>query len=287
MMLLGVVGFGVGLLALIAASLFDIKTREVPDWLNFGLIAFSVGTSLILSIYHSYPGFLFSSVLGMVAGLAIGLLMFYTGQWGGGDSKLMIGLGGIIGLGVSEIRNGFPLLLVFLVNILLVGAVYGLGFSIYKAVRNHKDFKEAIEKKLRSRGVLVIRIILLLVAISAFIFLLATRSLESALLFGFALSLFLFFYLWAFVTVVEKVCMIKKISLSKLTEGDWIVGDVVKGKKIILKPSKTGVTLKEIEMLKKNKIRDVTIKIGIPFVPSFLIAYILTYLLGNWMALML
>jgi Flp pilus assembly protein protease CpaA len=283
MMLLGTVGFVVGLIALLAASVFDIKTREVPDWLNFSLIAFAVGTSIILSIYHGYATVLFNSLLGMAAGLVIGLLMFYTGQWGGGDSKLVIGLGGIIGLGISEIRHGVPLLLVFLINILLVGAVYGLGFSLYKAFTNFKHFKEAAEKKLRSKGVLLIRVILLVVAVLALIFLLATKSLESAVIFGFALSLFLFFYLWAFVTVVEQVCMIKKIKLSKLTEGDWIVGEIMKNKKVILKPSKTGVTLKEMEMLKKKNIKELTIKIGIPFVPSFLIAYVLTYLLGNWL----
>jgi Flp pilus assembly protein protease CpaA len=283
----GYVGFGVGLLALIAASIFDIKTREVPDWLNFSLIAFVIGNSLILSIYHGYPHVFFDTLLGLAVGLGIGLLMFYTGQWGGGDSKLIIGLSGLIGFSFSELRQGIPLFLIFLINILLVGAVYGLGFSIIKAVVNFKHFKEAAEEKLRSKGVIVIRVVLLILAIGAFIFLLSTKSIEAAVLFGFTLSMFLFFYLWAFVSVVEKTCMIRKIKLSQLTDGDWIVGDVAKGKKVILKPSKIGVTPKEIALLKKNKINEVTIKIGMPFVPSFLIAYILTYALGNWLVLLL
>lgn len=283
MILLGYIGFGAGLLALIAASIFDMKTREVPDWLNFSLIAFAIGTSLILSIYHGYPHIFFNSLLGLIAGLAIGLLMFYSGQWGGGDSKLIIGLSGLIGLSFSEFKYGIPLLIIFLINILLVGAVYGLGFSIVKALINAKQFKEAVEKKLRSKGILLVRVILLVISIGAFVFLITAKSFGSAVLFGFCLSLFLFFYLWAFVTVVEQTCMIKKIRLSKLTEGDWIVGEVVKNKKVILKPSKTGITLKEISLLKKHKIREITIKIGIPFVPSFLIAYVLVYVLGNWL----
>jgi Flp pilus assembly protein protease CpaA len=287
MISLGYVGFGVGLLALIAASIFDIKTREVPDWLNYSLIAFVFGSSLILSIYQGYLHIFFEAVLGLAVGLGIGLLMFYTGQWGGGDSKLIIGLAGLIGFSFSELRNGIPLFFIFIINILLAGAVYGLGFSIVKAIINFKHFKEAAEKKLRSRGVLVIRVVLLVLAIGAFIFLLFTKSVESALIFGFALSLFLFFYLWAFVSVVEQVCMIRKIKLSQLTEGDWLVGDIVKNKKVILKPSKIGVTYKEIALLKKNRIREVTIKIGIPFVPSFLIAYIMTFALGNWLVLLI
>lgn len=287
MISLGYVGFGVGLLALIAASIFDIKTREVPDWLNFSLIAFVFGSSLVLSIYNGYPHIFFEAVLGLAVGLGIGLLMFYTGQWGGGDSKLIIGLAGLIGFSFSELSHGIPLFFIFVINILLAGAVYGLGFSIVKAIINFKNFREAAEKKLRSKGVLVIRVILLVFAIGAFIFLLSTKSLEAALLFGFALSLFLFFYLWAFVSVVEQVCMIRKIKLSQLTDGDWIVGDIVKNKKVILKPSKIGVTPKEIELLKKNKIREVTIKVGIPFVPSFLIAYLMTFILGNWLVLLI
>jgi Flp pilus assembly protein protease CpaA len=287
MMLLGIVGFGVGLLALMAASIFDIKTREVPDWLNFSLIAFAIGTSLVLSIYHGYPHIFLDSLLGLAVGLAIGLLMFYTGQWGGGDCKLIIGLSGIIGFSFSEFSQGIPLFLMFLVNILLVGAIYGLGFSIVKALTHYKDFKEAVEKRLRSKEVLVIRVALLIIAVGAFIFLVASKSLESALLFGFCLSLFLFFYLWAFVSVVEKTCMIKKVRVGMLTDGDWVVGEVIKNKKVILKPSKTGITLKDIALLKKMNVREVTIKIGIPFVPSFLLAYILTYLFGNWLMLLL
>jgi Flp pilus assembly protein protease CpaA len=278
-----IVGLAVGLLALIVASLFDIKTREVPDWISYSLLAFSLGSAVMLTIYHGDFQILFNALLGLAAGLAIGLLMFYSGQWGGGDSKLIIALASLIGISFSDFRQGIPLFFVFLINILLVGSIYGLFFSMIKALINYKKFKIAVEEKLRSKEVLILRIILLVIGVGAFIYLLATKSIESALIFGLAMALFLFFYLWAFVTTVEKTCMIKKLKVSQLTDGDWIVGDVKKGNKIILKASKTGITLEQIAKLKRRGVREVMVKIGIPFIPSFLIAYILTFTLGNWM----
>ena len=277
----------VGLVALIIASLFDIKTMEVPDWLNLSLVAFAIGSSLILSIYHGYSHIIINSLLGLALGLVIGLLLFYTGQWGGGDTKLIIGLCALIGLSYSDLGKSIPTIILFLVNTLLVGAVYGLAFSFVKAVMNFKSFRQTAEQRLRSKEIFVIRIILLVIGIGAFAFLLITRSIESAFIFGIAMALFLFFYLWAFISIVEKSCMIKEVSVSALTEGDWIVGDVAKGKKVLLRAAKTGITLKQIELLKKYRIRKVTTKVGIPFVPSFLIAYILTFAFGNWLAFLL
>ena len=277
----------VGLVALIVASLFDIKTREVPDWLNFSLVAFAIGSALILSIYHGYHHIIINSLLGLALGVAIGLFLFYTGQWGGGDTKLIIGLCALIGLSYSDLGKSIPTIILFLINTLLVGAIYGLAFSFVKAIMNFKKFRQTAEQRLRSKEIFIMRIILLVIGIGAFAFLLISRSIESAFIFGIAMALFLFFYLWAFISIVEKSCMIKEVNVSTLTEGDWIVGEVVKGKKVLLKPAKTGITLKQIEMLKKHRVRKVTIKIGIPFVPSFLIAYILTFAFGNWMAFLI
>ncbi|MBW2991054.1 A24 family peptidase [Candidatus Woesearchaeota archaeon] len=277
----------VGFVAVLIASLFDIKTREVPDWLNYSLIGFAVGSSLILAVYHGYTHILINSLVGLGIGLAIALLMFYTGQWGGGDSKLIIGLSALIGFGISDLKYGFPLLVIFFINIMIVGAVYGLLFSFAKAILNFRDFKLAAEKKLRSRQVLVMRIILIIICVSALIFFLATMSVESVVIFLLAVALFIFFYMWLFVSLVEKTCMIKQIKVKDLTEGDWVVSPVTKKKgrkeRVILKPTRIGVTLKQIALLKKHSIRKVTVKIGVPFVPSFLIAYVLTFALGNWL----
>ncbi len=283
---LTIISLVVGLVALLIASFCDIKTREVPDWLSYSLIIFAVGSALLLGVYHGYPHLIVNSLVGLVIGLVIALAMFYTGQWGGGDSKLIIGLSALIGFSIPELGTGVPLLVIFFVNILFVGAIYGLLFSLVKALTCFKKFRPAIEKSLRRKEVIIARIALLVIGVVAFIFFLATQSMEAVLVFALAMALFVFFYLWAFVSVVEKTCMIKQVKVKELTEGDWIINPIVKkkGKKerMVLKPTKTGVTLKQIALLKKNNIRKVTIKVGVPFIPSFLVAYILTFVLGNW-----
>ena len=80
---------------------------------------------------------------------------------------------------------------------------------------------------------------------------------------------------------IEKISFIKKIPISKLTEGDWINHDILhKGKKIYSKKSPC-VTNAQIELLKKLKIKTVTVKEGIPFVPSFLIGTIISLIFGS------
>jgi prepilin signal peptidase PulO-like enzyme (type II secretory pathway) len=77
----------------------------------------------------------------------------------------------------------------------------------------------------------------------------------------------------------------KKVSPKDLVEGDWLVEDVVVNGKKIVKKGGIGVTKKDVALLqdlhKKGIVDKVTVKDGIPFVPTFLIAFIINYLLGN------
>ena len=66
--------------------------------------------------------------------------------------------------------------------------------------------------------------------------------------------------------------MVKRVHPKYLTEGDWLFKDVKVGKKTI-KKSWDGLTKKDIRLLKKKKF--VMIRYGIPFSPSFLIAFII------------
>ena len=45
----------VSLVGLIVATITDLKTREVPDWLNYGLICVGLGLNLLFSlVYWNY-----------------------------------------------------------------------------------------------------------------------------------------------------------------------------------------------------------------------------------------
>ncbi len=40
------------IIALAIGTYTDLKTREVPDWLNYSLIAFSFGSAIIYSLVN-------------------------------------------------------------------------------------------------------------------------------------------------------------------------------------------------------------------------------------------
>ncbi len=83
----------IGLVILVVATLFDLKSREIPDLFPVGLLALA----LLSCIFGwSDVGWL-AAGLGLLVALVIGLLLFKTGGFGGGDVKLLVGLGALLG----------------------------------------------------------------------------------------------------------------------------------------------------------------------------------------------
>ena len=72
--------------------------------------------------------------------------------------------------------------------------------------------------------------------------------------------------------------MIKEIQVNSLTPGDWILNKEIRSK---FKISNLGIEPEQIIALKKSKIKTIQVKEGIPFAPSFLLAYLVTMLSGN------
>ena len=77
--------------------------------------------------------------------------------------------------------------------------------------------------------------------------------------------------------------MEKYVDPEKLTEGDWIVNDVLVGGKRICGPKDLGISLEQIghliKLKHKKKIKKVLIKEGIPFIPAFFLGFIVTLIL--------
>ena len=84
-----------------------------------------------------------------------------------------------------------------------------------------------------------------------------------------------YFYLYA--KSVDNSCMIKKISALKLREGDLLFRDVIVGNKKV-KANWEGLSFSDIRKIKKFK-KHVFIREGIPFVPVFLISYVILFYL--------
>jgi len=284
-----VITYSLSFIALFIGSITDLKTREVPDWVNYGLIFSGLGLNLLFSIIYSNSSFIINSILGLAIFFGIAYIMFYMGQWGGGDSKILMGLGAMIGIDVGFKTPQF--LLGFFINALFAGAVYGLLWSIYLAVKNRKKFSREFTKILSDKNVVKAKkfmLAILVLLLAGFFF--AKMYYMKIFVMSLALILLTTFYLWIFVKAIEKSAMYKLMEPSKLTEGDWIVNDVFVNKKYICGPKDLGIDKKQIKLLvefyKKRKIKKILVKEGIPFVPSFLIAFIVTFIFGNPLMLM-
>lgn len=267
------------LVALVLGSIFDIRTREVPDWLNYSLIFIGLGVRAIYSAVESDWMFLAYGLVGLAAFVIVALAMFYTGVWGGGDSKLLMGIGALIGMEFST--DSF--LLVFLVNLFAAGAVYGFFWVLMMAFKHRKKLFEECRKLLAQKANRIVRCVLIALLFISMLSTLLVREIGlKIIILALAIIFFMTYYLWVFVKSVENISMLKFIQPNKLTEGDWIAKDIVVKGKTICGPKDLGISKEQIAQLIKLKVKNVLVKEGVPFVPSFLLGFIASLLWGAW-----
>lgn len=270
------------IIALLIGAITDIKTREVPDWLNYSLVAAGFGIRLIWALAMRDIWVLLYGVFGFLVFLAFAYLMFYTGQWGGGDSKMLIGLGALIGLDFKL----ETFMISFLVNMMFIGALYGILWSSILAFKNKNSFVKAFKGFMLEKSIMLWRraVLIISLALLAAVFF-APDLFAKLLLLVIVFVMIVMVYLFTFVKAVEKAAMLKYVAPVQLTEGDWIVKDIYVDGKYVAGPKDLGIEKKQIrklvELYKKGKIKKILIKDGIPFVPSFLIAFIATLIFGN------
>jgi Flp pilus assembly protein protease CpaA len=268
------------------AALFDLKTTEIPDEIPDVMIA----VGLIFAGVQTYQQWnvwpLLSSAIAGLGLLGFGFLMYYFGQWGGGDAKLLAGIGFLM----PKFTSGFmpesflPFPLTFLFNLFLVGAVYMLVYAFVFALMNKKiifEFKKGI--RAISKLLLLFSAFLFVVFVFFNIYLsktfhtpLTTSQLLQNSFIPFIGTVALF-VIWKFAKVVEDVGFKRKIPISKLR-----IGDVMLDSKVW-----EGITEKELNKIKKSGKRYVIIKEGVRFGPSFPLALIFTLYFGNGLLLLM
>lgn len=254
-----------GLIWLIAASIQDLRKREIANWVSFSFIIFSLVYVVFYSLFNSDIFFLVYRLIGLAVFIGLGYLFYYSRIFAGGDAKLIMGLGVIITLS-SNLANNFTDYAFFVFFMLLSGGIYGLVYSFVIAAFSWNKFKIEFRKEIKKNRYIVIFSILAIISI------IPGLLIKDYILLFFPLIFIVFPFLFSYAKAVEN-CLIRKVSWKEVTVGDWLYEKVRVGKNSIM-PYWEGLDEEQVYLIRKNR-KSVIIKQGIPFVPAILIAYVL------------
>lgn len=255
--------FVIGLVWTLFASIQDLKTREVSNWLNFSLIGIGLSYRAFFSIVNKDFNFFFLGIAGFFVFFVFAYILYYARAFAGGDAKLLMGYGALMPF--ANFGEILPLSLLFLLLLFFIGSIYSLVYSGIIVSKNKKFFNKDFAKGIRKNK------ILLTVCGVLFLGFLIYGFISQVTLF--ISVLFLLPFIWVYAKSLDK-CMIKLIPSSKLTEGDWILGNIKVARGKVVYKTVHGLSLKDIRLLRKYK-RKILVKEGIPFVPVFMISLII------------
>ena len=259
--------YAIAFIWIVFATVQDLKTTEIANWLSFSLIAFVLA-------YRAFYASLFEDVMFFVYGLigvllfvVLGYIFYYSKVFAGGDAKLLMGLGGI--WPYASFLDYLYIGLGFIFVLFIAGAIYTLVYSLFLISRDWNRFSKEFKNEFGKNCNWFYLGILLLVVFEVILWINFGYSSFNVLI----LILVLLPLLYIYTKAVEKACMIKLKGPRELVEGDWLEKEVKIGRKVIRK-SVHGLSSEEIKLLRRAK-RKVWVKDGVPFTPAFLIGFLI------------
>jgi len=304
----------VGVAVLGVSSYFDFKTREVENYITVGFIALALLMQLGFSVLAGNFAFLQNALL--VGGLffAFGWVMFQTGQWGGADTKILAGMG-VLFANFPALAP-WPFAATLFVNIFISAFAYTILYSIYLTWQEPSVISE-FKRSVRADSPELLRVFAIVFfaffAASSYVFWrFSPDFLTLILLMQPLLSLLVllpvFWGLIKFARALESKTLRLKATSKALREFDLLTVDILRiGKKVSLVPEAertrqmrksakdmiydstdpNGLTLEQIscirKLVKSRALPDsFVIKWGLPFVPVFLIALLVTLYFGDF-----
>lgn len=112
------VGNGVLLMVLMIATVTDVRSNKIPNWLTFSAAIIGLGLNFI----NGGSAGLLSSVAGLFAGMGLFIVLYALGGMGAGDVKLMGAVGAMVG----------PHMVFWAaVYTAILGGVYALGLLLF------------------------------------------------------------------------------------------------------------------------------------------------------------
>lgn len=242
-----------------AAGIWDIKTTEVPDEIPILMVAAGIFIWLIAALNGNITPFVLSVGVG-TAVLALGLILYKSGKWGGADAWIFAAI-----LYLVPVYNERVFFFDYLPNLIWVSAAFTMVYAVLLGIANRHIFPVVLAD-IKANAIVVFGVPIVIAAgmIAAshtFAPLFPVKEL-------FALML-VFTLFWRYARIIETKVFTRRISARRLRAGD-VLQDMVW----------RGLTHEEVVKIKKTK-KYVTIKEGMRFVPVFPITLIVTLLFGN------
>lgn len=259
----------------------DLKTTEIPDWIPHLMIVCGLVIHCVQSLLlWDYWPLVYSVVVGL-GFLGFGFLMYYSGQWGGGDAKVLSAIGFLLptySMFAAGARLFFPFPISYAVNVFFIGAIYMLVYAVVVALRNRKVIDEFVGSVEASSKIISIGSLVLFSFFLIFGWYLSTTfglQLSSKFLIYntllpviMAISLFI---VWKFAKAVENIGFKKRVHVKRLRVGDVLLKSRVW----------EGITKKELRAIRRSGKKYVRIKEGVRFAPAFPLALLFTVYFGD------
>ncbi len=267
------------------ASLADLRTGEVPDGLSYGYTV----VMILLAAYGSYTfndtSLVTDSLIMGACFFIAGFLMFYLGQWGGGDVKVLAGIGCALGslnhIGYlpQAALSFYPYYLSYLTNLIFIAFPYAAIYGLVIGFNNPDTRKEfgAYVGKARTKAILIASLSPSLLA-----FLVNLQKLAS-----FYLLLPVMLTVALYLKAVEKTALRQSKDVKDLREGDVAAEDLACGNETIAsKRDIEGMSPDAIKKIQELSAKGelpgrIVIKRGIKFTLVLFLAFLTSVYLGN------
>lgn len=258
--------FFVLLIGIFIGMVQDLRRREVDNWLNFSLLLFGIVVFVFEALFVSDWSIVVQGLFVLFLGFVCMHLFYFMRVFAGGDAKLLFALSPFF-IGTTFLQTAVQFF-VFVLFLFFSGGMYGLVYSFVLFARTYKDSSKRIKDYLVKYQFWWF-VLLGIVFIGVFFFV------KVQLLLVLGILIIVFPFLFSFAKGLEEIVMIKAIDPKQVRLGDWLSQDVKVGKQVV-KSTFDGVTKEELVILQKSK-KKILIRDGIPFVPGFLIAFLLYY----------
>ncbi len=275
-----------------AGGWIDFKTTEIPDIVPLSIAAVGILIHVInalltgawINVYYSFGvGILF---------LIFGYALYYTGQWGEADVLLLAAVGAAIPQPLSFFAknlfmdSGIAFPLIFILNTFIVGGIYSLAYSVILAIKNKSVLRVFLESLQNSgkrfskiAGAVFLVYISLILALSRLFAVGFSVALFARVMLLLVPAIVFIFLFYTFAQTIDTVAFKAKLKTKDLKEGDVLAEDVAG----ISSRLYIGLTAEQIEKIRRAK-KEVWIKEGIRYGPTFFFALLATWLYGNVLA---